>query len=580
MKRLLPTVLLVAAAAGLAWGLWLWLFCRFYVEPGQMAVITAKTGKPLAPGRILAGPGERGIREEVLGEGRHFLNPVLFEREILPAIDIPPGSVGVVTAKVGADLPAGEFLADRGQKGVWHGTLGPGKYRLNPHGYEIEVIPAISIPIGYVGVITSLSGQQAPEGQFAGAGQKGIRRDILQPGLYYINQREYKVDVLEIGVNQVSLLGKTGGEVIAKSQMATMNDAMGQLERNVLDNQMQKRQDYLETRQKTASPAAQMGLVGADRGRPRSAAEADEQRLKYEQMSSSAILTLNQFVEFPSRDGFEISLDMTVEFELPPENIAWIYQRFGDLPAVVDKIVMPQILSVSRLKGSVYRATDFIVGADREKFQSGLTEALAQVMGDRRVIIHNALIRHVNVPMQILDPIQQASIAVEEDLTNQAKQDTARKQAELNTEQALIEQRSEEVAQQTERLKAQIQAEEQRQVATIHAEALKKVAEIERDTALIQAERARKLGAAAAGVITLVEGERARGFELKTAAFGDPAAFVLWEFADQLAEKLAITILHAGPGTLWTDLRQAGLGELGGAAILQQAAGADAPQKK
>ncbi|MDX9981842.1 MAG: hypothetical protein RBU25_17610, partial [Lentisphaeria bacterium] len=163
---------------------------------------------------------------------------------------------------------------------------------------------------------------------------------------------------------------------------------------------------------------------------------------------------------------------------------------------------------------------------------------------------------------------------------NQAKQDTARKQAELNTEQALIEQRSEEVAQQTERLKAQIQAEEQRQVATIHAEALKKIAEIERDTALIQAERTRKLGAADAGVITLVEGERARGFELKTAAFGDPAAFVLWEFADQLAEKLAITILHAGPGTLWTDLRQAGLGELGGAAILRQATGADAPQRK
>ena len=85
-------------------------------------------------------------------------------------------------------------------------------------------------------------------------------------------------------------------------------------------------------------------------------------------------------------------------------------------------------------------------------------------------------------------------------------------------------------------------------------------------------ERARKLGAADAGVITLVEGERARGFELKTAAFGDPAAFVLWEFADQLAEKLAITILHAGPGTLWTDMRRAGMGELGGAAILQQGA--------
>lgn len=570
MKRLIPLFLLVAVAAGVAWGIWLWGFCRFYVEPGEMAVVTAKTGKPLPPGRILAGPGQRGIREEVLGEGRHFLNPVLYEREILPATEIPPGSVGVVTAKVGDNLPAGEFLADRGQKGIWRGTLGPGKYRLNPYGYEIEVIPAISIPIGYVGVGTSLSGEQAAEGQFAEAGQKGIRRDILQPGLYYINNREYKVDVLEVGVNQVSLLGKAGGEVLAKSQMATMNQAMGQLERKVLDTQMQKRQDYLETRQKTASSAAQMDLVPPDQRLQRRAESSPG--LSPETIPSSTILTLNQFVEFPSRDGFEISLDMTVEFELPPESISWIYQHFGDLPAVVDKVVMPQILSVSRLKGSVYRATDFIVGEGREIFQNDLTETLAQVIGERQVIIHNALIRHVNVPMQILDPIQQASIAVEQDLTNQEKQNTARKQAELNTEQTLIQQRGEQVAQETERLKAQIQAEEQRQVARIHAEALRKLAEIERDTALVQAERARKIGAADARVIAMVEGERAKGFELKTAAFADPAAFVLWEFADQLADNIKITILHAGPGTLWTDMRRAGMGELGGAAILQQGA--------
>ena len=37
------------------------------------------------------------------------------------------------------------------------------------------------------------------------------------------------------------------------------------------------------------------------------------------QTDQAATFVLNQFVEFPSRDGFEISLDMTVEFELLPE---------------------------------------------------------------------------------------------------------------------------------------------------------------------------------------------------------------------------------------------------------------------
>ncbi|MDR1533762.1 MAG: hypothetical protein LBU64_01485, partial [Planctomycetota bacterium] len=37
-----------------AWGVWSWGFCRFYVRPGQMAIITAKAGDPLEPGQILA----------------------------------------------------------------------------------------------------------------------------------------------------------------------------------------------------------------------------------------------------------------------------------------------------------------------------------------------------------------------------------------------------------------------------------------------------------------------------------------------------------------------------------------------
>lgn len=574
MKTIMPTVLTLLLGVFLLWGIWMWFFCRFYVEPGQMAVVVAKTGTPLPPERILARDGELGIREQVLGEGRHFLNPVLYEYEIYDAILIPPGRVGVVTSKVGTDLPSGEFLADPGQKGIWRDTLGPGLYRLNPYGYEVELIPAISIPIGYVGVVTSLSGAEAPEGEFAAANQKGIREDILQPGLYYINNREYKVDVVEVGVNQVSLLGKTGGEVIAKQQMQSFNVAMQQLESNVLEAQAAKRKEYVqETR-----PASDIHVAGVARSRIPSSSQPEapatrrvaEGIVQAAPVSPSTILTLNQFVEFPSRDGFEISLDMTVEFELLPSHIAWIYQRYGDMPAVVDKIVMPQILSVSRLKGSVYRATDFIVGEGRETFQNDLTETLAAVMGERRITVHNALIRHVNVPEQILKPIQQASVSVEQDLTNKEKQNTARKQAELNTEQTLIQQRAGQVAQETERIKAQIRADQQKDVARIHAQTMKKVADIERQTAIVRAERTRKIGKAEADVITLVQGEIARGFELKAAAFGDPRAYALWEFAENLPADLRISILHSGPGTLWTDLQRATMGDLGGAARIQE----------
>jgi len=567
------------AALAVGWFIWQWGFCRFYVDPGFMAILTAKTGDPLPPGQILAQPGQKGIEEQPLGEGRHFRNPLFYDYKLMPVIVIPTGKVGLVTSKVGTELPTGEFLAEPGQKGIWRRVLGPGKHRLNPYGYQIDIVDAISIPVGYVGVATSLSGRQTTPGAFAGPGEKGVRQDILQPGLYYVNPKELQVDLLEIGVNQVSLLGKTGGEVITKTQIASQNVAMQGLQQRALDEQKEKRLDYL-AQQRGQEPATESSSAGlaSSVGRLRKAAPSSKAVApaapatppKPTPPDFSNLLSLNQFVEFPSRDGFEISLDMTVEFEFLPEHIAWIYQSYGDLPAVVDKIIMPQILSVSRLKGSAYRAKDFIVGEGREKFQNDLTESLGKIIQEKRIVVHDALIRHVNVPMQILDPIQQASIAVEQDLTNKEKQNTARRQAELNTELGLVEQRRRQVAQETEKLKAEIQADQEKQVAQLQAEAVRQAAAIEKQTALVRADKTRTLGQAQAATITLVEGEKARGFELKAAAFGDPTALTLWEFAQNLNPEVKVTILHAGPGTLWTDVEKATLGELGGAAVLNR----------
>lgn len=578
MKKSISSILTVAAMAALAWLFWQWGFCRFYVEPGYMAVVTAKTGKNLELGQILARPGQKGVREDVLGEGRHFLNPVLYDVEILPIVAIPVGKIGIVTSKVGAELPEGEFLAEAGQKGIWRHVLGPGKYRLNPYGYVIDVIDAVSIPVGYVGVLTSLSGKQPDAGEFARGGEKGVRADVLQPGLYYVNSREYKVDVLEVGVNQVSLLG-AGGEVITKRQIVTQSKATDELQRNTLMEQQQQRRVYLEKSENLAAMDQRSPSAPMVRSNEKSAGAAPAMPAGRPD-DTLATFALNQMVEFPSRDGFDISLDMTVEFELLPEALAEIFRNYGDLPAVVEKIILPQILSVSRLKGSAYGAKDFVVGEGREKFQKELTETLAGTLKEKRIIVHNALIRHVGVPMQILDPIQQASIAAEQDLTNREMQNTARKLAQLNTEQALIEQRRAQVAQETEKLKAEIKADQEKQVALTLAEAARRVAEIEQQTAGVRAERTLKLGQAEAEVIQLVEGEKAKGQVMKAQAFGDAQAYSLAEFAAGLNDRLRINIIHAGEGTLWTDLENARLGDLGGAGVLSgrpAAAGRSAP---
>ncbi|MFH1969775.1 MAG: hypothetical protein ABIJ53_05605 [Verrucomicrobiota bacterium] len=128
------------------------------------------------------------------------------------------------------------------------------------------------------------------------------------------------------------------------------------------------------------------------------------------------------------------------------------------------------------------------------------------------------------------------------------------------------------VVQETEKLKAEIKADQEKQVAETRALASKNVAEIEKDSAAIRAEKVRKLGEADAKVIQMVEGEKAGGQLMKVQAFGDAQAYSLWELASALTDDLKITILHAGPGTLWTDLEKAKLGELGGAKLLMEPA--------
>lgn len=589
MKNLIKLMAGLVAIVVVCWVIWVWFFCRFYVPFNYMAVITSKIGRPLPSGQILAQKGQKGIQEDVLGEGRHFLNPVLYDWEIAPVTVIPPAKVGLVTSKIGSVLPPGEFLANQGQKGIWRSVLGPGKYRLNPYGYKIDIVDAVSIPAGYIGVVTSLSGEKATDGQFAGDNQKGVRRDILQPGLYYINPKEYTVDILEVGLNQVSLLGEKGSEISTKRRIATQSKAIDELQSNVLMEQRQKREEYLD---QVASPVAdarfkhdkksmagaaavksKSSKVGAEGGKLPPAPPAKPQA---QDLSTFA---LSQYVEFPSRDGFDISLDMTVEFELRPELIASVFKTYGDLPAVVDKIILPQILSVSRLKGSAYRAKDFIVGEGREKFQNDLTESLAAILKERNIIIHEALIRHVSVPMQILDPIQQSSIAIEQDLTNKEMQNTARKQAELNTELGLIDQKREQVIQETEKIKAEIKADQDKQVAETCAQTLKIVSEIDKETASARAEKTRKIGEADAKIVQMVEGEKAKGQLLKAQAFNDPMAYALWELASRLSDDIDITILHAGDGTLWTDLSNPRLGDLGGAVSIKKSENKPPPAK-
>lgn len=554
---IISSVVLIAAAG---YGAYLWFFCRVYVPAGMMAVVTAKTGRQPAPGTILGNEGEKGIRKEVLSEGRYFFDPVLYDIKLCPNIEIPLGKVGIVTSKVGKELPPGEIIAaDDMGKGVRKEVLGPGVYRLNPEGYQIEIMDAINIPPGYVGIVTGQTGKAPLPGKFAAPGEKGVMQDILQPGLYYINPYAFQINVIEIGMNQVTMSGNAKGAsvVSGRSQLAAANSTLQCMASNTLKFQTELRRQTVRPR-----PAARKRFMSVQKNRARAVRKSADTAVASSAKDyavPSQIFGLSRAVEFPSRDGFKVLLDMTVEFELLPEKISLLYMLYGDLPQVVEKILLPQVLSVSRLKGSSYRAQDFIMGDGREKFQLDLRNELVKTLESKNIVVHNAIIRNVEIPRDILVPIQAVSLAQEQNLTNVAMQNTAKKLAELNTETELIEQRRQEVRQETEKLVAAINAERKREVAAINASTQLKVAEIQLKKSEIIAKTNQLRGETETKAKFLVENEKARGEIMKAKAVGNGSLLSEIMLVNALNPKVKTNIIHAGPGTLWTDLKGAAL---------------------
>ena len=143
------------------------------VEPDQVGVVTTLDGRPIEAGEIagpvipghdnfqnaqsfLDGGGRRGLQEQILLSGSWNLNPWFAQVEQVPMVEIPIGYVGVVISYVGAahvDVSGLDFkhgdLVNAGHKGVWVTPLYPGKHPLNTRVMKVERVPTTNIVLNW-----------------------------------------------------------------------------------------------------------------------------------------------------------------------------------------------------------------------------------------------------------------------------------------------------------------------------------------------------------------------------------------------------------------------------------------------
>jgi regulator of protease activity HflC (stomatin/prohibitin superfamily) len=560
----------VAVFLAMAFAALYWITFRVYVPPNSCAVLVRKIGRLLPPDALVATePGQRGIQADALGPGRYFYNPLFWDYEIKPLLRIAAGDpkywkwihtldrrqreelesgevpdrgeypqIGVVTRKVGKEPPAGQTVVSRasGYRGILAEVLTPGTYKINSYVYEVEIHPALVIPSGFVGVVTNLfgaqpealqtpmlpelarigpirdsepdsvrleSGEALPAGfvrPLAQTGQRGTQRDVLQPGVYFLNPKLQKVTIVEIGFNEYSQLqlSKTDSEAIS----------------------------------------------------------------------------------FPSDTGFLIQLGVTVVWGIDPRHAAEVINEFGNVDAVMDKVIGPQLRSICRNIGSTYAARDFIQGEKREKFQNDLTAELQRVCRAKNLEVRLALVREIevhapggtggtggDVTEDLKRTIQQSYVAKELELTKSKQRDAAAVRAQLEEERKKVDIARETIKADSRVLVANLLAEGNKQAAQIDAQAELEVATTMQLVAALEAQRIEILGQAQADVERMKKEAEATGYELLIKAFGGGQAYNLYTFAENFKPE-SIRLFFAGEGTFWTDLSR--FQDLGSATMLQR----------
>jgi hypothetical protein len=416
----------------------------------------------------------------------------------------------VVVAKFGKPLQAGAYLADHeGERGIQRRVLTPGRYRLSEYAYEVDVVDVDAcveknaqiqrrpgdptlIPPGYVGVVTNKT-DNPRTGQV-----QGIQKQVLQPGIYFINPKEKRIDIISVGYSETTL------------------------------------------------------MVEAERGGSRDVPRGD--RLG-KLSGSDPTYVPGKGIEFPSNDGFLIHLDFTAIWGITPEQAPEVVRQFGTLKDVEQKVILPQIGSICRLHGSKRGAVDLLVGDTREAFQTETSEELERVLASKNLTLLFGLARHIYVPGQVREPIQKAKIADELTKTREQEQLTAKAEADLTEAKAKVTLEERRTGAETAKLVAEVEAEGEKHAKEIAATTEKLMAETDAKTAAIAAQTTKALGEASARSVELLREAEADRFRQYVKALGGPDAYNRYVFAEGLPPHLRLGVFYAGPGTFWTDLK-------------------------
>lgn len=468
--------LVMIATAAVVGGYITYSMFRIEVPIKHMAVLTRKVGEDMSNGMEIAPDVEgmyyKGVQEKVLGEGRFYYNPYLWDWEVVPQVEIPQGKLGVRVRLYGDDLPPEDVIAwNADEKGIVPKVLRPARYAINAilqgdegsrdnYAEYIELHDPIVIPAGFKGVVVNLAAPMPddPNVLLVKEGRRGVQEETLSPQTVYVNPYVRRIHLVDCRSQRFNL--SEGGE---------------------------------------------MGFPSKD----------------------GFWVSLDGVIEFRVNPEQAAHVYVTYNDESNGDRID---------EEIVKKIILPNARAFCRLQGSQYTGVEFIRGETRIEFQAAFEEAMITTCRDQGIEIIQALITDTRPPEKIADPVRQRQIALQEEGQYQQEILQQGAEQQLAEEKQLVVQKQAIVAAQRDVVKVVTQAKQMQQVALIEASQRFKVAEFQLEAAEDEAAAVLALGRAEADVIQFDNQAVAAGWAKSVLAFdGNGDEFARWTMFRKLA---------------------------------------------
>jgi len=435
----------------------------------------------------------------------------------------------VLIRKTGDDLPNGEILGrpdQKDQKGIQADPLPEGWYWRNPYVWDWVMVDQTEIPPNKVGVQVRTWGKPISENAVvAGPGERGIIADVLRPGRYVVNPFAYRVvlkDAVSIEPGHVGVLTLVSGSDPKNPNEFLVENGERGIQKHTLPPGTYYENPYV----KQIIPV-------------------DIRSHRFDMMNE-------KIIRFPSLDGFDITMEGTIEWYVDPPRVAEVYSKYVDnrefLTCISETILLPNARAYSRIEGSKHLARDFIGGGTREKFQEEFLAGVKKSCAQRGIMIQSALVRQIAPPDAIAKPIKDREIAIRmRDMYEQQKE-RERQQKLLSMEEKMKDRKTLATSAEADSSVAVTKATQEKEVAVIAAERELAVAQLQLQAAQNQAQAVVAGGKAKADVIVFKNAAEASGLKNSAAAFGDGNTYVRYLMNQKLAPAITYVLSNTeGP---------------------------------